>query len=231
MTAHARYMFDTVFPGRHTAQTNHASVPKFTDADMQASRDASFQEGLAAGRRESADKTTLMLDQKMEALLSLIQNLENTLPQEVEKVSALAADLAFVSARTLASELIAREPTVELELLFSECISQVKEAPHLVIRVPPTDLSALRKLLEKIAEKNSYEGKLVLLAENEMREGDCHIEWAEGGITRSREELEHKICTLIASRYRPEELDDQAELPGLEQTTADEQMPAPEGIS
>ena len=224
-------MFDTVFPGRHTAQDNHASVPKFTDSDIQATREAAFQDGLSTGRREATDKTTLMLDQKMEAMLSLVKNLEICLPQELEKISALATDLAFVSAQTLAAELIAREPTAELELIFSECISQVKEAPHLVIRVPPTDLGALRELLEKIAEKNGYEGKLVLLAENEMREGDCQIEWADGGITRNRDELELNISTLIANRYRPKEINDQAELPGLDQTSADELLPAPEGIN
>lgn len=202
MTAPARFMFDTVFPGRHTAQDNHASVPKFTDADIKATRETAYQEGLAAGRQDVADDISRLIDQKLETLLSHMQTLEQQMPGEIEKISAMAVDLAFTASRTLASELTSKQPHAELEQMFSDCVSQLSEAPHLVIRVPDTDLEALRTRMETIAQAKGYDGNLVLLAEDGMHAGDCQIEWADGGISRSRDQLETNIRTLIANHYR-----------------------------
>lgn len=229
MTAPARYMFDTVFPGRATEHNNHAEVPKFTDEDIRLTREAAFQEGLNKGLKESADQVSLMLNQKIEKLLTLTRKIEQQLPQEIEKITELACDLAFVSARTLASELIACEPQAELDVLFSECIAQMSNAPHLAVKVPPTDLELLRDRLEQVAESKGYEGKLILLADDEMREGDCHIEWADGGISRSRDDLETRISTLIANRFHDPEAPELIEEKTNENVAPEPEQPVPEG--
>ncbi len=222
-------MFDTVFPGRATAHDNHADVPKFTDEDMRSARDAAYQEGLAAGRKEVADQVSLQLDQKIETFLSQLQDLEQVLPREIEKISAQACDLAYFAARTLTSVLIAREPHGELDQLFSECVSQMNNAPHLALKVPETDLEILRERLEKVSESKGYGGKLILLVDDGMREGDCHIEWADGGIARSRDELETHISTLINNRYRDADMQEKTDEVTNENATLEPEQPAPEG--
>ncbi len=51
---------------------------------------------------------------------------------------------------------------------------------------PTGSTSAAREKLEKISRESGFEGRLVLLAEPEMADGDCRIEWADGGLTRDR---------------------------------------------
>jgi len=207
MTAPARFMFDTVFPGRHPEQADQMSIPKFSENELETARDAAYQDGLTAGRQEVADQASRAIDRKIEKLLSLTAGLQNELSAEAERISAQAADLAFTAARILARELIAREPDGEMLQLLDECVSFIKDAPHLVVRVPQGNLETLRQRIENITVAKGYEGKLVLLTEDGMTEGDCRIEWADGGVSRDLTELETSVYTLIAARFsRPGEV-------------------------
>jgi hypothetical protein len=40
--------------------------------------------------------------------------------------------------------------------------------------------------------EKGFEGRLVILGEPEIVRGDCHIEWADGGILRDRKALERR---------------------------------------
>ena len=201
MTAPAPYTFDTVFPGRRSTPESRAAIPKFTENDLAAARETAYQEGLAAGRREVADQAARVLDQKIEQLLAHIVDLQTGLSEKSEQISGQAAKLAFASARILAKELIDREPEGELLQLFEECVAKIKDAPHLVIQVPQTDLDSLRERITGIAAAKGYEGKIVLMAEDGLQPGDCRIEWADGGISRDFSELENNIRQLVETRF------------------------------
>ena len=55
------------------------------------------------------------------------------------------------------------------------------------MRVNDTLYDAAREKLEEIARQTGFEGRLVMLAEPDIAEGDCRIEWADGGVTRDRD--------------------------------------------
>ena len=52
----------------------------------------------------------------------------------------------------------------------------------------------------KTLRKEGFEGRLVILAEPDIETGDCKIEWADGGVTLDRAQIETKITELVG-RY------------------------------
>ena len=43
---------------------------------------------------------------------------------------------------------------------------------------------ALQEKLGQMSASNGFEGRVVLIADDEMGESDCRVEWADGGVER-----------------------------------------------
>ena len=41
-------------------------------------------------------------------------------------------------------------------------------------------------------------GRIILLGETSMAEGDCVVEWADGGVARNRDEIEQEINEIVS---------------------------------
>ena len=95
-----------------------------------------------------------------------------------------AVEVAVAVARKLAPTLIAREPFAEIAALASDCFRQLVSSPHIAVRVNDALYAPAREKLDDIVRANSFQGRLVVLAEPDIAIGDCRIEWADGGINR-----------------------------------------------
>ncbi|MDB5567183.1 MAG: flagellar assembly protein, partial [Tardiphaga sp.] len=111
-----------------------------------------------------------------------------------------AVDVAVSVARKLCSELIAAEPLTEVMALVHDCFKHLVSTPHLVVRVNDQLYDAARERIEKLAKQSGFQGRLVILAEPEIENGDCKIEWADGGVLLERAAIETKITELVG-RY------------------------------
>jgi flagellar assembly protein FliH len=78
----------------------------------------------------------------------------------------------------------------------------LRKAPHLVIRIAEKDVEALKAQVDPIIHEKGFEGRLVILGEPDIGRGDCHIEWADGGIRRDRKAIEAEIDASIRSYLR-----------------------------
>jgi flagellar assembly protein FliH len=111
-----------------------------------------------------------------------------------------AVEVAVAVARKLAPALIEREPFAEIAALASGCFRELIASPHIVVRVNESLYAAARERLEGIARAHGFEGRLVVLGEPGIAEGDCRIEWADGGINRDKVAADAAIGEAIA-RY------------------------------
>ncbi|HVG52362.1 MAG TPA: FliH/SctL family protein, partial [Xanthobacteraceae bacterium] len=113
------------------------------------------------------------------------------------KLAAEAVEVAVAVARKLTPALLAREPLSEITALASECLRHLNTAPHLVVRVNDGLQDTARKELDAIAHARGFSGRLVILGEPNLPPGDCRIEWADGGVVRSRAEIDALIDELV----------------------------------
>jgi flagellar assembly protein FliH len=100
----------------------------------------------------------------------------------------------------LALEQIAVEPLTEVMALVHDCFKNLVSTPHLVVRINDQLYDEARERIEKQAKQSGFAGRLVILAEPDIENGDCKIEWADGGVVLERATIDAKINELVG-RY------------------------------
>ena len=85
----------------------------------------------------------------------------------------------------------------KIAALASGCFKELITAPHIAVRVNDALYAAAKEQLDAIVRANSFEGRLVVLAEPDIAIGDCRIEWADGGINRDSASTEAVIADAV----------------------------------
>jgi flagellar assembly protein FliH len=199
MAAPAKFMFDMDFSApdkaREKAATQVEIAQQVAAAEARAHRD-----GFAAGQREAKAESDRRAALALEEINVAIKNIAGRFAAVETRMETEAVDVAVAVARKLCSELIAGEPLAEITGLIRECFSHLVSTPHLVIRINDALYEGARERIEKLAKQSGFEGRLVILAEPTVANGDCKIEWADGGVVLERAAIEAKINELVG-RY------------------------------
>jgi flagellar assembly protein FliH len=193
MKSTAKYLFDEDF-ATHAKPTITLveAERRRADAESQAHR-AGFAAGLAQAQREAL----AVIAEGLELLHKGLAGIEARLESE-------AVEVAVAVAGKLAPELIAREPFAEISALATETLGHLVKTPHVVVRIGPEAYEATKAKLDEIAQARGFEGRLVVLAEQDLAPGDCRIEWADGGVTRDRAAtlatIDDAVARYVAAR-------------------------------
>lgn len=196
----SKFLFDTDFNEPEVPEIEEPvepQIPMLPVAEheqlLSSAREAAFEEGRAAALQDLLQTQEKKLTEEIEHLISETEKVLDTLSLQSEQQEQEATSFAFLVARRLCAHLIARQPMTEIMALISECLGPLRRAPHLVIRVHVKYVETLKKRMEPLIREKGFEGRLVILGEDNIGIGDCHIEWADGGILRNRRDIEKQI--------------------------------------
>jgi len=199
MTAPAKFLFDMDFSApdktRERPATPSEIAQKIASAEARAYRDG-YDTAQREAKAESDRRTALALEE----IAIGIQGIATRFSGIETRMETEAVDVAVAVARKLCTELISGEPLVEISRLVSECFSHLVSTPHLVVRINDSLYEAAHERIERLAKQSGFAGRLVILAEPEIANGDCRIEWADGGVVLERAAIEAKINELVG-RY------------------------------
>ncbi|KAB2880902.1 MAG: flagellar assembly protein H [Pseudorhodoplanes sp.] len=195
MSAPAKFLFEIDFaPGAKTSTTvpiaEHRTA--LAEAEARGYRNG-FQAAEAEMRADTERRLAITLEQMAQTLAGLAQGLHGI----EARLEAEAVEVACAIAGKLAPALIAREPLTELSALVTGNIRHLLKAPHIAVRLGEALYEPARARLDTIARQAGFEGRLVLLADPDIADGDCRIEWADGGITRDRAAVEAAIAETV----------------------------------
>jgi flagellar assembly protein FliH len=187
-------LFDLDFAAPKVANT----IPL---ADHQVSVDEAetrgYRNGFTAGQQEAEAQTARKISQAMERIGQTLTGIVGAVSAVEARLEAEAVEVALAVANKLAAELVAREPLAEIETLVRDCFRQLSATPHVVVRVSDGLYPHILDKLEGIASESGFQGRLVVLAEPDIRDGDCRIEWADGGIVRDSMKTESAISENV----------------------------------
>jgi flagellar assembly protein FliH len=199
MAAPAKFLFDMDFSAPDRTRERPATAieiaQKIASAEARAYRDG-HEAGQREAKAESDRRTALALEEigiGIKGIAARFSGIETRMETE-------AVDVAVAVARKLCCELIAREPFGEITGLVRDCFAQLVSTPHLVVRINDSLYETAREQIERLAKQSGFEGRLVILAEPEIDNGDCKIEWADGGVVLERSAIDAKINELVG-RY------------------------------
>jgi len=196
MGAPAKFLFDNDF-----------GAPKATERGLSAAEVAQqiaeaeargYRSGHDAGRKEATVENGRKLSQAVDEIARSL----GVVAQQINGAEARMETeaVAVAVARKLCGALIAAEPLAETMALVSDCFRHLTSTPHLVVRINDQLYEAARQDIERLAKQSGFEGRLVILAEPEIKGGDCRIEWADGGVVLDRAATDIKIDELVG-RY------------------------------
>ena len=198
MAAPAKFLFDTDFSAPDWARERATAAEvaqKVAAAEARAYRD-----GYDAAQREAKAESDRRVALALETIGVAIKGIAAGFSGVERRMETEAVDVAVAVARKLASELVAREPLDEITALVSDCFAQLVSTPHIVVRINDALYEAAHTRIETLAKQCGFAGRLVILAEPDIQNGDCRIEWADGGVVLERAAIEAKINELVG-RY------------------------------
>lgn len=197
----APYLFDEIFaldvePARPAAPAIDQAM---LDAAVERARAEGQAAGLAEGRRAAGEAISARTAQAAEKLVVGIGELARSAGAERGRIEAAAVELALTAARRLARTLIAAMPHAEVERMLRDSLADLREVPHVVVRVNEAIADDLRKRIGAIAAETGFDGRIVVLADPEIGEGDGRMDWADGGVVRDSAAIARAIEEAAAS--------------------------------
>ncbi len=174
------------------AKAAHEKALKDADA-------AGFAAGFAKGSEQTRAEETARLARAIELLGGHLAVLREDLGDIAERATGEAIRFAHLFARKLAGDLAERLPLAGVEEALLAIMRDIRGAPHLALSVAPDLVEAASARCGELARRHGFEGRLVVLGDPSAMPGDAKIEWAEGGIVVSREEIERRIADLTGS--------------------------------
>ncbi len=200
MAQTAKYLFDEDFSG--------GEKPTITLVEHERRRadaeSVAYREGFGAGQQQAREEAAQRTSDSLALIADSFARLEGALAAIETRLETEAVAVAVAVASKLAPELIAREPFAEISALATDCFRHLVKAPHVAIRIAPEICDLAKVRLDEIAQARGFEGRLVVLAEEGLKPGDCRIEWAEGGVKRDEAAtlavINDAVARYVASR-------------------------------
>ncbi|MDB5623539.1 MAG: hypothetical protein JWR39_2102 [Devosia sp.] len=200
MAALARFTFDLDLGQRPGAAAPRATMPEDLVAQLVAqAREEGYAQGFAAGAQNAAAMAAQTIAAAAATLATRSAEMAAALDDATSASRREAVELAASIGRKLALQLLARQPTAELEGLIAECMANLEGVPHLVIRCHPEIADAVRDIATGHMATSGFSGRLIVMGDPEQRLGDGRLEWVDGGLVRDLSAISRDIDARIAA--------------------------------
>lgn len=183
--------------------------PMFTEAEMQGACDVARRQGEEAGATRGRTEAVAAFDKQVASALATIAQQTAAIAKGVAAEAAAAGksvDLALAIVRKLHPALIERQGLAEIETVLGQCLESLKQEPRLVAYVHSARLDALQERLAQLSASSGFEGRVVLIGDDEMGQSDCRVEWADGGVEREAgriwRAIEETLTRYVAAEGR-----------------------------
>lgn len=189
-----KFLFEQAF-GVEQPVTNEPPKPQpvYTEEEMLLAKEAARNEGVAIGKKMALDESVkaqnaviAQMEDKISALLSAGAEVWRSQIRSMEQ-------LALAIVRKMMPEYAAKHGLEEIGGIVTDVISQMSHEPRIVVRVSERQFENVNLHLKQITEKAAFDGKLVIIGDPSILDGDCRVEWADGGIERDQNHLWQEI--------------------------------------
>ncbi|MCR9213020.1 MAG: FliH/SctL family protein [Proteobacteria bacterium] len=198
MSTNTKFMFDTEFggaAGNGSAAKNQPVL--YTEADATLMKTEAYEEGVRAGQAQAEAGVESSMAALIENLGSQLGQMMQGQGEQLTQVKQEAASLAFAIAGKIAPALLQVAPQAEVTRMIEDCLSDLPEEPRVVVRTSEHVTETLMPKVEQISAKAGFPGSIIMLPDPDMQPGDCRIEWADGGVERSLEDIQKRLSGLL----------------------------------
>ncbi|WP_019962269.1 FliH/SctL family protein [Woodsholea maritima] len=212
-----KFSFDREYAADGTILRDNTGIKKIltieeADAQAQAAAQAALhgEEAKAAHARADALRH---IDGRLQILLSRLH-------QESESLRHEAVELALITAQVIADKALEQFGEESVRQCIEEALGDLRGEPRVTIRLNPIYVDALAPEIEQMAKHIGYEGAIHVRGDDDMAVGDCVLEWRNGAIERTRQDILTQIQGAAEKWLAtPSSAPDHAEDPDFDQAS------------
>lgn len=168
-----------------------------SEEQLEAARSEAFAAGREAALADHLASEERRIGELCQQLLTDTAVIAESIDRVSENVARDALEVAMITVGKVLPALIERNAIDEIEGLVKQCLTELRSEPRVAIRLHAQSLEAFKSRLEPIAGTTGYEGKLVLLADDDLAPSDCKVLWAEGGASRTAEDISRTVTAAV----------------------------------
>ena len=201
MTRTQKFLFDADFD-RETAEHNRPAkkekAPSFTEAELAAAEQRGFDAGRNSGLQEARQSTEERIAGSLDTLARKLSDLNMEVTRSQSQHQRDILEIACHALGKLFPALAQQGALREAERVIESCLTRLRSEPRIVLRSADDLHDLLRDRMEELANRAGFEGRIVLLTEEDMGPSDLRIEWADGGAERDTAGLWAEIEEIVA---------------------------------
>jgi flagellar assembly protein FliH len=178
-------------------QTQEELDAKALEVRLRQTQETAFAEGFTSGKTEASEAIAKELVVAMEGLADQVNTLFAQQAKLQDRVERDAVQLAIAMARKLAATALEMNPHAEIEALIAECMEASREQPKIVIRLSGQQCEPIAAKMEELKGKNGFTGDVIVIGDEDIQDGDCLVEWPDGGAERRSAQISQAIEKLV----------------------------------
>jgi flagellar assembly protein FliH len=205
---HQKFMFDRSFdveePAKKAAEVAEeieeepeVVIPTFSEEQVETSR----KEGLEQGKSEALKEAAMTIENQiidltkaigaqLTELISSQSLVNNEIFRDAIKISRAITKKSFPSIN-------AEHGVHEIEQLIRQILNQILEEPRVKIQVHPSLTEQVSERLNELSTDTHFEGRVHIMADEAIEQGDCRIDWSNGGAERNLENVMREVDVII----------------------------------
>lgn len=195
-----KFLFETCFDLEQelpVGPEDHGPAPIYSAEDLASAERDGFAAGRTDGLAEMQRSSEQATAQALAAISDRLRDFADRLPDLTAAGERHTLEIAVMALRILFPELARRNALDEVEGLVRDCLTQLGNEPRVVVRTADSLHDALRGRLEGLCAEVGFEGRVVLLTDEDLEPGDAKIEWADGGAERNTAQLWSEIEAVL----------------------------------
>ncbi|MCI0492762.1 MAG: hypothetical protein L0Z07_07480 [Planctomycetes bacterium] len=202
MNAPRKFLFDRTFESAATPEAAKRVETKpvaktYTEEELNQAREDGLAAGRQAGQKAAEDSLERQVAQALTSMTQQVAELSRAHAEDVERRSREAIETALTIVRKLFPRLAQDHGMAEIEAVVGESMTRLRDEPRVVVRVADSLLDAVNERVSELAAKAGFEGKIVLIAQDDLQAGDVRVEWADGGAERDSNTLWQQIDAIV----------------------------------
>jgi flagellar assembly protein FliH len=205
---HPKYMFDRSFDSEdptdeeidvieETEEEPEIIFPTFSEEEVEAARNEGFEKGKVDAFKEAATNIENQLAKATKEIGAQLDQLTSNQSLANREIFQDAIKVARTITEKLFPSINAENGFLEIENLLHHALGEILEEPRVKIQIHPALTEQLSERLSQISTNTHFEGRVLIIANEAIEQGDCKIEWSSGGALRNVSEIMLEIDTII----------------------------------
>ena len=174
-------------------------VPTFSEEELQAAREAAYQEGMQAGLQEAMHGIEQQVSATLDVVGATLGRIGEQQKVANEMIARETVDLAIAALEKLLPQFAREGGAAEVEVFVQGILTQILEEPRVAVTVSEELAGELEQNLIDLARLIGFGGAIVVVGDASLGPADCRIRWSEGDAERLLENTRREIVALTRS--------------------------------